>query len=230
MKSVTEKLPLLLVLLLALALLAAGARMIPAGIASYQAEAFIGTWEQAAGEPSPRAWVIAHDAAQRAIAWYPVANGDYLDRLGRIYSWQQFRQPYGDPLAEASRRAALQAYRAATAARPAWPYSWERLAHTKLYLQQFDGEFAHALGEAQRLGPWRIGVNRELAAIGLGAWAQLDAPQRQASLESARRVVAYGPAETKRLLELAEATGHLDELCNKLGAALITTRQRTPCT
>ncbi|QLC74724.1 hypothetical protein LPB260_14170 [Pseudomonas sp. LPB0260] len=230
MKTITEKLPLLLVLFVATGLLYAGARMIPAGIASYQAEAFIGAWEQAAAEPSPRAWVIAQGAAQRAVDWYPAANGDHLDRLGRIYSWWQFRHPYGDPLAEVSRRAALETYRAATAARPAWPYSWERLAHTKLYLQQFDGEFAHALNEARRLGPWRIGVNRELAAIGLSAWAQLDEKQRQASLESARRVAAYGPAEAKRLLELAEATGHLDELCNKLGPALITTRKLTPCT
>ncbi|WP_162934927.1 hypothetical protein [Pseudomonas cavernae] len=199
--------------------------MIVAGIASYQAEAFLAAWEKAGNEPEARAWQIAHDAAQRAIGLYPVANGDYLDRLGRIHSWQQFRQPYAAPTAELSRRAALAAYRAAVVARPAWPYTWARLAHSKLYLQEFDGEFDQALAQAFQLGPWRIGVNRELAEVGFSAWPHLDESQRQATLESARRSVAYGPAEAQRLLKVAQHTGMLQMLCDSLNSELKSTRK-----
>ncbi|AYC31453.1 hypothetical protein D3880_03175 [Pseudomonas cavernae] len=223
--AITQKVSAVLVLLLALVLLFAGGRMIVAGIASYQAEAFLAAWEKAGNEPEARAWQIAHDAAQRAIGLYPVANGDYLDRLGRIHSWQQFRQPYAAPTAELSRRAALAAYRAAVVARPAWPYTWARLAHSKLYLQEFDGEFDQALAQAFQLGPWRIGVNRELAEVGFSAWPHLDESQRQATLESARRSVAYGPAEAQRLLKVAQHTGMLQMLCDSLNSELKSTRK-----
>ncbi|MGV8844443.1 MAG: hypothetical protein ACOH2I_14755 [Pseudomonas sp.] len=228
--AITQKLPMLLMLLLALALLIAGGRMSVAGIASYQAEAFIGTWEQAGSEPSARAWQVAHGAAQRANSLYPVANGEYLDRLGRVYSWQQFRQPYAAPAAQESRRAARDAYRAAVAARPTWPYTWERLAHSKLYLQEFDDPFDHAMAQAFQRGPWRIGVNRELAEIGFSAWPQLNPEQRQATLESARRSVVNGHTQAQRMLKIAEDTGRLNELCNTLGAELITTRKLAACT
>ncbi|WP_145928250.1 hypothetical protein [Pseudomonas sp. TCU-HL1] len=225
MSAVTQKVSALLVLLLALALLFAGARMALAGIASYQAEAFLAVWEKAANQPDARAWQIAHNAAQRAISLYPVANGDYLDRLGRIHSWQQFRQPYADPSAESSRRAALDAYRAAVDARPTWPYTWARQAHTKLYLQEFDGEFDLALARAFQLGPWRNGINRELAEIGLSAWPHLDQSQRLATLESVRRSVANGPAEAQHLYKIAQHTGLTQVLCDSLEPALRSARK-----
>lgn len=227
--ALTQRLPALLVLLLALGLLVAGGRMSVAGIANYQAGAFIAAWEKAGSEPSARAWQVAHNAAQRANSLYPVANGDYLDQLGRVYSWQQFRQPYATPAANSSRQAALAAYRAAVAVRATWPYSWERLAHAKLYLQQFDDEFDQAFNQAFQRGPWRIGVNRELAEIGFSAWAHLTPNQRLTTLESARRSVANGPAETQRLLRIAEITGRVGELCNSLSAELKTVRKLTPC-
>lgn len=226
--AITQKVSALLVLLLALVLLFAGGRMILAGIASYQAETFISDWEKAGNEPEARAWRVAHDAAQGAITLYPVANGDYLDRLGRVYSWQQFRQPHGASTAASSRHAALDAYRAAVTARPNWPYTWVRLAHSKLNLQEFDDEFAHALSQAFQLGPWRIGVNRELAEIGFSAWPHLSDNQRQATLESARRSVAYGSAEAQRLLRVAQHTGRLKVLCDSLSTELKTSRNLCP--
>ena len=210
--------PALLVALAALLLMLFGGRLLLAGIADYQAEAFLTAWETAGKEPDERAWNIAHDAAQRAIDLYPVADGERLDRLGRIYSWQQFRQPYAAPQALASRQAALEAYRASVSARPTWPDSWARLAHAKLYLQQFDDEFAIALKQAFALGPWRIAVNRELAQIGLIAWPHLSLTQKQATLESARRVAAFSPGEAQKLQQLAEMTGTLEAV----NAALIT--------
>jgi len=114
----------------------------------------------------------------------------------------------------------LDAYRAAVAARPTWPDSWARLAHAKLYLLQFDREFDQALHQAAVLGPWRVGINRELAEIGLTAWPQLDAAQQAAIIESARRTVAYSPTEARRTYQLAEHTGMTDLLCARLDTGL----------
>lgn len=219
----------LLVLPLALLLAWGGARAGLSGIASFQAEAFLADWESKRVEPDARAWQVAHAAAQRSIALYPVADGERLDRLGRIYSWQQFRQPYAVAEAAESRQAALDAYRAAVAVRPTWPYSWARLAHTKLYQQDFDGEFADALNQAFQRGPWRVRVNSELAEIGFGAWGQLSQAQRQATLESARRSVAYGMNEARYQLEVAQHSGRLRELCSGLSPEMIALRKLTIC-
>lgn len=211
-----QRITALLVALAAVALLLFGGRLLLAGIADYQAEAFLTDWERTASEPQERAWDVAHDAAQRAIDLYPVADGERLDRLGRIYSWKQFRQPFAAPGAEASRRAALDAYRASLDVRPTWPFTWARLAHSKLYLQEFDDEFADALSQAFVLGPWQIEVNRELVEIGLLAWPHLDSAQQQATLESARRVTLYSPAEAQRMLKLAQNVGRLQQVCAAL--------------
>ncbi|MBF7730486.1 hypothetical protein [Pseudomonas sp. N040] len=217
------------VALAASALLLFGGRLLLVGIADYQAEAFLGAWEAAAVEPDARAWNIAHGAAQRAIELYPVADGERLDRLGRIYSWKQFRQPYAAPIATESRRAALAAYRASLGVRPTWPNTWARLAHAKLYLQEFDDEFANALEQAFSLGPWILEVNRELAEIALIAWPRLTAGQQQAGLESARRVLIYSPGEAQRLLALAGQTGRLESLCAALSPELKTAHKLKAC-
>lgn len=218
--SVTSKVPTLLVLATAVGLLAIGGRMTLAGLAHFQTQAFLDSWVAPATEPAPRAWAVAEQAAQRAVAWYPVTNGLYYDRLGLVYSWQQFQQPYGAAAAQNSRKAALAAYRAAVEARPTWPDSWARLAHAKLNLLEFDAEFDHALLQASTLGPWRIGINRELTEIGLTTWPQLDAAQQAAIIESARRAVAYGPTEARRTYQLADHTGMTDLLCSRLDASL----------
>lgn len=223
--TITERLGLLLAVTICLPLLYTGASLLFAGIASHQASAFLSDWERKGEEPGERAWQIAHDAAQRAIDLYPVANGAYQHRLGLIEQWQQFRQPFGEPKAQASRRAALQAFRAATEARPTWPEHWSALAYAKLYLLEFDAEFHTALRRAHELGPWRIDINRRLAEIGFISWRQLDATERERTLESARRTVAYSTQEGKGLMVIAEQTGMALTLCNSLDDSLKKTLQ-----
>ncbi len=214
-----------LAIVLTLVLLAVGSRMLLAGIASYQADAFLEDWSAKAEEPSERAWQIAHEAAQRAIDLYPTANGVYLERLGLIQQWKEFRRPFGAPQAMGSRQAAAQAFREAIAIRPNWPDNWAALAHAKLYLSEFDTEFRHALAQAHALAPWRIGVNSRLAEIGFITWQQLDVMERESILESARRTVAYSPVESKKLFAIATNTGMTDTLCNSLPKALKTIRK-----
>lgn len=224
-KSVTQKGLALVVLLLTLVLVYTGGRMTLAGMASYQAEIFLKDWASKGQEPTPRAWAVAQAAAQRAVDLYPTANGEYLDRLGRVYSWQQFTQPYGSPEAQASRLAALDSYRAATQARPTWPHTWSRLAHTKLQLVQFDDEFRQALGQASDLGPSRIEVQREVVTIAFAAWPQLSRAERERFLESVRNNVAYGQRDAQRVQALAAQYGLTDTLCNSLDEPTKTTRK-----
>lgn len=219
-KPLTQRLAILLALALSLPLLYGGSSLLLAAIASYQTQAFLEDWASKGEEPSPRAWQIAHDAAQRAVDLYPGSNGESLERLGRVLQWQHFRQPFGAAEAEPSRRAALVAFRAASEARPTWPNNWAALAYAKVYLLEFDGEFAHALQQAQALGPSRIAINRTLAEIGFIAWPQLNDAQRQATLESARRTVEHGPKEAQNLLAIASQTGMTRELCDSLAPAL----------
>ena len=213
----------LLVLLLSLPLIVLGTRLLLAGIASYQAQAFLDDWHSKGQQPSARAWQIAHAAAQRAVELHPGSSGEYLERLGRIQQWQHAGQPFGAARAEASRRAALASFRAASEARPTWPYIWTSLAYAKLSLHEFDDEFAHALQQAHALGPTRDAINRSLTETGLLAWQNLDVNQRNLSLEVARRTVTHSTKEAQYVHSLAVRVGAADQLCQRLKA---TTRQR----
>lgn len=206
----------LLAAALCLPLLYSGGSLLLAAIAGYQTQAFLDDWTAKGEEPNPRAWQVAHDAAQRAVALYPGNNGEYLQRLGHVQQWKQFRQPFGAAEAEASRRAALEAFRAASQVRPTWPSNWAALANAKLYLLEFDDEFAHALQQAWTFGPYRLEINRSLAEIGLIAWPSLNAQQRLATLDAATKTANFSTTEAQKLLSVAEHSGMTNELCSHL--------------
>lgn len=226
-KPLTSRMALLLAALLSLPLLYGGTGLLLAGIASYQAQSFLDDWARKGERPDVHAWQIAHDAAQRAIDLHPGANGAYLERLGRIHLWKQFGLPFGAPEAERTRRAALQAFRAAGEARPTWPFNWTALAYAKLYLLEFDDEFAHALEQARNLGPSRLIINRSLAEIGLIAWPQLSDEQRRATISAAEKTVKHSTKEAQGLLAIASSGGMHDQLCASLADSL--KQQRKIC-
>ena len=213
------------VLLLAVPLAVAAALMVPAGISSYQAQAFVAHWQKSGEEPSPQAYDIAHGAAQRSVDLYPSANGLYLDQLGVVEQWKAFRHSFADPKAADSRRAALENFRLAVTARPTWPSAWINLAWAKAYLMEFDDEFDHALQQAAHLGPWRIGINRSLSELGFISWGYLTPQQRTLVLESAHRTVAHSPRQATELLKTATATGMSDALCESLPRKLAEDRR-----
>jgi hypothetical protein len=216
------------VLVLALPLAYGGLRMLSSGIYNYQALSFMAHWRQVAREPAAEAYAIGHRAAQNAARLYPVANGRYLNNLGLVRQWQGFRHPFGDKSVADTRRASLEALREAVAARPTWPAAWVDLAWTKLYLLEFDSEFAHALHQAQTLGPWRIGVNRSLSEIGMISWPSLAEPERALILESARRTLDFSAREANQLMRTAERTGMTATLCAKLPQDLLEKREVCP--
>lgn len=201
-----------------------GARLTLAGVADFQTRAFLTDWESRRTPPSAQAWSVAYASAARATTVFPVPQGRYLERLGYVHAWQHHHAPLGAAHAGASRHAARDAYRAATRARPTWPYAWLALAEVKLRLLEFDPEFHHALAQVHALAPWRPSINHRLALLGLTAWPQLAAAQRSASLESARRALAHLNAiSATALFTQASVAGQGPTLCNSLEDA---TRKR----
>lgn len=202
--------------LIGLATLYGGAQLLVAGIAHYQASAFLENWEKQTSKPSAQAWLVAENAIQRAINTHPAANGKYLEKLGYIEQWREHGTPLEDSNALASRQAAVQALRQATQARPTWPDAWAGLAYAKLTVLEFDDEFTHALQQAQHFGPWRIGINRRIAEIGLMALPVLNTEQTAIVFESAQRTAHYSAKERQQQLQLAIATNSLTQLCQAL--------------
>jgi len=202
------RLPALLLLIgFSLLLLFLAGRLLLAGVSAWQAEDFLKDWNRLGRVPSERAWEVAHEAAQRSVFLFPGANGEYYDRLGRILEARQAQLPLGAKEAEASRRAALEAYREATRARPLWPYSWTQIAYVKLRLLEFDQEFDQAYARSFELAPWRIQSNALLAEIALRAWPSLDEPQRAQGREAMRRSVDWSRREARQLNRLAVNLG-----------------------
>lgn len=196
-----------------------GGRLLLAGVSAWQAEDFLKDWNRLGRVPSERAWEVGYQAAQRAVHFFPGANGDYLDRLGRILEARHSNLPLGAPEAEASRRAALEAYRAATRARPLWPYTWTQIAYVKLRLLEFDQEFDQALFRSLELAPWRIQSNALLAEIALRAWPSLDAKQRELGREAIRRSVDWDRRTARRMEHLAVGLGMQWTFCGALEVA-----------
>lgn len=181
-------------LLLALGMIYTGGRMLLAGAYQHQADSFLNDWAAKNAQPQATAWQVAEQAAQSAIALYPVANGGYYDRLGRVYDWQQINEPIAGPAAKESRALAIAAYRQAIASRPQWPFSHINLATAKLRQGELDDEFKQALTRGFELAPWRALAYQQTAWLGLVSWHTLNA-QQQATVAQA---VNHGLSHTAR--------------------------------
>ena len=202
--------------LLGLAAIVAGGQLFFSGIAYYQAQAFLEHWEQNPRQPSEQAGIIAEAAIKRAIHAYPGSNGEYLEVLGYIEQWRAFGTDLNDPSALQQRHAAVRALRESTQARHTWPDAWAALAFGKMTVLEFDHELTQAMQKAQHFGPWRIGINRRIAEIGLLAHSELNAEQRAITAQSMQRTAQYSAKERQKLFALATQTNNLNVLENAL--------------
>ncbi|KEA64210.1 hypothetical protein ADIMK_1456 [Marinobacterium lacunae] len=214
-----------LLLLLCLPMLYLSVTYFLAGVSSAQAEMFLRDWSSKKTPPSEPAWQAAQAAAERSVSLVPGTNGDYWDRLGRVYEWRYLSQPFGADSAQASRERALEGYRASVKARPLWPYTWTQLAFIKLRLLQFDDEFDQALVQAFKLGPWRMNVQAQLAEVGMITWPQLNPEQKASTWESLERTLRHSPQRARVLQDLAKRAGLYNELCAALDPALLAQRK-----
>ncbi|GGK05565.1 hypothetical protein [Pseudomonas matsuisoli] len=193
--------------------------MLEAGIASYRAERYLQYWETLKEAPSASARTKAKEAALEATESFPVANGEYLDRLGRVYAWDKGAAPGHDDMA-----AARLSFSESLEARPSWPWTWVRMVYAKLQLEEVDDEFSNALLRADQTGGGYQEVDRELAQMGLRAWPQLTVSERALVLKAAGRSIASSKVSARSIYAVAQRTGQTVPLCLSL-AASIKTRQ-----
>lgn len=192
--------------------------MLLADLSAYQVSRFLDDWAERNVAPSAAAWTVAQGAAERAIAFAPMADADHYDRLGQVYQWQHFGHFYGDTTARNSREEALQAYRRAAELRPLWPHAQVRIAQVKLLLLEFDDEFDHAVRQAMALGEGRASVSERVVRIGLTAWHELTVSQRELILDAARRAVAQRPRTAGPILDHAARLRLQSVVCEALGS------------
>jgi len=146
--------------------------------------------------------------------------GEYLDRLGRVRAWAAALETDADAASPLKPEAAIDAFRQSTAARPAWPWTWLRLAYGKSAMGMLDDEFDLALRQAAATGSGRLDVNRSLAELGFGQWAGLNRDQLVLVLSAAGRAVSHSAEEAGRIHALARAAGVEQPLCWSLGRAI----------
>lgn len=202
-----------LVLLSATGMLGLGVAMTRAGVDTVRADAFMTHWAAQGGEPEVRAWEAAQLAAAAAASRYPVANGEYEDRLGRVYQWRHFQHSFGDEAARASREQAVAAFERSLAVRPVAPGTHARLARSHLYLLQLDAPLARHMALARAQGPWQPDVNRELAEVGLVAWPSLAPAQRVQAMDAYCAAQALPAPSPDPLPELARRVGASPASC-----------------
>lgn len=214
-----QKLACIIALPAAMICLAGSIPMLFAGIASGHAELALRYWQQSDRPPSEGYWNMSLQRAQSAVERSPVANGEYLDRLGRVLLWGPLVAPESAEV-EAQKQDALQAFRKSVETRPTWPWTWLRLAYAKHGLQQLDDEFDLALRRTNELGAGRVELDSDLATLGFSAWSQLTIGQRAIALKAANRAAGFSKKEALQMYNLANASSLATELCWSLSPAM----------
>jgi hypothetical protein len=180
--------PLLLgLVVLCLVLGCLGISVILSALFNQQTNRFLNDWQVRGEQPSERAWLVAYNAANKAINLYPGEDASLYNNLGRVLEWKQFSLPTASEEAKKSREAALQAYRLATELRPTLPHFWADLALIKTRLNQTDDELVNALENAMENGPWRVTVLLRITQVGLLNWWQLSDEGRSVTLKAITR-------------------------------------------
>ncbi|SDS95043.1 hypothetical protein SAMN05216421_2551 [Halopseudomonas xinjiangensis] len=183
--------------------------LVQSGVAAFQTERVLVAWSENDHLPPGHLWDQLLQRADQAVAGYPAASGEYLDRLGRAHLWGAIIYPE-----DATHwQQAAASFRASVTVRPDWPWSWLRLAHAKLQGSELDDEFDHALRQAFLLGSGRLELNQDLARMGFSVWRELTIEQRALVLQAAERVVARSENHAKAMQQVAQAAGIGSALC-----------------
>jgi hypothetical protein len=191
--------------------------MLEAGIASYRAERYLTYWETLEQAPPASARTKAKEAALQATEVFPVANGEYLDRLGRIYAWNKGAAPAHDDMI-----AARMAFDESLEARPDWPWTWVRMVYAKLQLKEVDDQLSQALRRAIDTGGGHHEIDKDLAQMGLRAWPELSISERALMLEAAVRSATFSEKDARSIYAVAQSTGQTLALCLSLTASMKT--------
>lgn len=208
-----ERVIAVLMLSVAACLLLLGGAMTSAGVSKIRAEAFMSHWAKERLEPDTVAWEVARKAAAASVEYYPVANGEYEDRLGRMYLWRHYKHPFGAKVAQGSRILAMNAFGRALDARTISPNTHARLASTHLYMLRMSDAFFRHIEIARAQGPWVVEVNREIAEVGFMAWPSLTMESKKNALDAFCAALLTDDLSGTDLLILAARVGESKSSC-----------------
>ncbi len=139
--------------------------------------------------------------------WLDPLDPDHRQGLARVLELKAARLPPGDAGARPLLNQAVDLYRSAAQARPSWPYTWLYLARVKARLGALDADFALALVNASRRGPWDARVQAQLLELAIPLWELLRPDSRDVAALALQRGVEARPAE---VLEIAVRAGRAD--------------------
>lgn len=144
----------------------------------------VSQWRSGAGPAASAAqWLEARDTLQGALQTAP-DNAQLLDDLGFLHASraQSLGAPAPDSAAHALQQellaSAIANYRAASALRPTFPYTWAYLALAKQLRGELDAELWLAFDKALRYGRTEPGVRPALTQLALANWAALGAERQ----------------------------------------------------
>ncbi len=170
----------------------------------------VSQWREGSGPVySPALWRQTRYELQAALRETP-GNGELMDDLGYMNAARAMG--LGSPdrgtveylLQQKLLADAIGYYRAATLARPTFPYSWAYLALAKHLKGEVDEELWRAFDKAVRYGHNEAGVQPAIAQVAFGHWAELSA-QRKGQMSA--MLAAARPVPKKVLQDLAGAAG-----------------------
>lgn len=174
-----------LLLLLAGLSLGFGGRIAWSDAKTLHARWLVSEWRDGNGPAmSPELWQGVRHDLQQALVNVP-ANAALHDDLGFIYATRAASLGEPEPASalfvyqQQLLTEALQHYRASTALRPTFPYSWAYLALAKQLLGQVDDELWAAFDKAYHYGHSEAGVQPTLAQIAFMNWKTIGAKRQQ---------------------------------------------------
>lgn len=187
-------------------------------------------WEKSPSTINLVQWQAAENYLQSALMFSP-GHPDYLESLGRLYSWRLFVPPesgakHGEPQEQAL--SGLAYYWQAVNERPYRSSTWAELALLKSQLGQIDDEFWLAFQNADRLGPYEKPTLLNLLNAGLGAFKQLSWEQRAEVQALFNRMLTLRWTDTQAL-KIADQLGMQAALCYGIEELQVRARIRRQC-
>lgn len=150
-----------------------------ADLAMSRPRAALAAWEAGAplGDYQSRRLLLARMGS--AVAVNPLDAGQRLD-LGRFFAWHAARHPPGTERERFYTRLAAQRFAEAITARPTWGFAWMLLAEQRDRLGRPEPEVLAAMARGAALAPHEPGVQLKHLWLGMGRWARLGQPGRDA--------------------------------------------------
>ena len=144
----------------------------------YRLEITVDKWNQASETIPLSEWVATENVALELLREHE-NNTSVVNTLGRLYYYRSSHLSASNRERLFYGNKALAYYRTVTRLRPAWAYGWMNLDIAKMYLNQVDQEFRHALFRVLHLDPWSRTTLPTTIKLSLLAWPHLSKEEQK---------------------------------------------------